>query len=140
MATNAIGVSFLPSEDQQIMAPQPSAPAGDLGQAFKILSLRLPRVQGAPGITPPSNLQAPGSSGLGGGVNPHAAIFEAMIKAMLGGQAPMSGAMGAPSQPGPPHITPGGTVGAQFTGLPAATPTPPATPFPRGPFTRDGSY
>lgn len=130
-----IGVSFLPSEENAIMAPQPGA--GDLSQAFKILSLRLPRVQGAPGITPQSNLQAPGAAGMGG-FNPQAAIFDAMIRAMAGGQPPMSGAM--PNGPGAPHITPGAGVGTQLTGMPTQAPQTPQTPFRRGPLSQDGTY
>ncbi len=134
---NPIGVSFLPSDENAAQGLQRGKVEGDLGQAFKILSLRLPRVQGAPGITPQSNLQAPGSAGMGG-FNPQAAIFDAMIRAMSGGGAPMPGAMSGPV--GPPRVIPGSSpIGAQFTGQPQ--PTAPAMPFRRGgPLTRDGSY
>ncbi len=134
---NPIGINFLPSDENAAQGVQRGKVEGDLGQAFKILSLRLPRVQGAPGITPQSNLTAPGSAGMGG-FNPQAAIFDAMIRAMSGGGGPMSG---APSGPiGPPRVIPGGTVGSQMTSPPMAAPSAPASPFRRGPLTRDGSY
>lgn len=119
-----IGVDFIPSEDNQEYGAQRGYMEGDLAQAFKILSLRLPREVGLQGIAPNRLLQSPGAQGLqgvGGGFNPYAALFEAMIKASLGQPAPggmptagaMPGAMpmgasaGPPPPLPPPRVTPG---------------------------------
>lgn len=118
MATNPIGISFLPSEENQALGPKRGQMEGDLGQAFKILSLRLPRIQGAHAIAPPDLLNAPGAAGMGGGVNPQAAIFEALLKAMAGGgqAGPMSSTpIGQPTSPAPPKVIPGGGFGQQMT-------------------------
>lgn len=97
-----IGISFLPSQENAAQGMQRGAMEGDLGQALKILSLRLPRVMGARAITPTSNLGAPGQSGdsqsavqgltmaagaggESGRYNPNAALFQALISAMMGG-------------------------------------------------------
>lgn len=146
MANAPIGVSFLPSQENQAMGPKQGALEGDLGQAFKILSLRLPSVQGAPGLTPPSNLMSPGAAGSPGGFNPQAAIFEALLRAMAGGGTgntgpQAAGAIGIPTPPGPPRIIPGNQFGGRSTGMPPVPATPSAPPTMRpGPFTRDGSY
>ena len=93
MANGPIGISFLPSQENQSTGLKQGQMEGDLGEAFKILSLRLPRVVGARAPTPGGNLSGAGASGLsglssgaeGGGFNPNAALFEALIKAMLQG-------------------------------------------------------
>lgn len=93
MANGPIGISFLPSQENQAAGLKQGQMEGDLGEAFKILSLRLPRVVGAKAPTPGANLGGDGASGLsglssgidGGGFNPNAAMFEALIKAMLQG-------------------------------------------------------
>lgn len=85
---NPIGVSFLPSADNQAMGPQQGAlegGGGDLAQAWKILSMQLPQNLGPQSIAPKRLLTAPGSAGAPGGFNPHAAVFEALLKAMAGG-------------------------------------------------------
>lgn len=93
MANGPIGISFLPSQENQATGLKQGQMEGDLGEAFKILSLRLPRVVGAKAPTPGGNLSGMGASGLSGlssgaegsGFNPNAALFEALIKAMLQG-------------------------------------------------------
>lgn len=117
MAANSpIGVSFLPSEENQAEGQRRGALEGDLGQAFKILSLRMPKQPSIRGIAPQSLLQAPGASGMAGGpgsFNPQSAIFESMIRAMLG-QGPAA-APGSPASVGGapmPRIIPG-RVGAE---------------------------
>jgi hypothetical protein len=96
-----IGISFLPSQENADQGAQRGNMEGDLGQALKILSLRLPRVLGARAITPGSNLGTPGQSGTSqgalsgilnssgtggesGAYNPNAALFQALIAAMMG--------------------------------------------------------
>lgn len=132
MAMNPIGVSFLPSEDNQAQGLQRGKMEGDLGQALKILTLQLPTVRGARPITPYSNLGNAGAAGLqspASGFNPNSAVFEAVIKALSGmgspdPYAPASGAPYAPSSPSPyqpsgslpaPNIIPGidGGTGGQ---------------------------
>lgn len=110
MATNPIGITFLPSDENQALGPKRGQMEGDLGQAFKILSLRLrpPDVQGVHAIAPPDLLHSAGAAGMGG-MNPHAAIFDALLKAMSGGggMTPMSSTpIGAPHAP-PPRVIPG---------------------------------
>ena len=93
MANGPIGISFLPSQENQSTGLKQGQMEGDLGEAFKILSLRLPRVVGARAPTPGGNLSGAGTSDLSGlssgaegsGFNPNAALFEALIKAMLQG-------------------------------------------------------
>ena len=90
-----IGINFLPSQENQDQGSQRGAMEGDLGEALKILSLRVPRVLGARSITPGSNLGQPGVNPLAGmtgsvggesGVyNPNSALFQALIRALLGG-------------------------------------------------------
>lgn len=95
MANGPIGINFLPSQENQDQGMQRGAMEGDLGEALKILSLRVPRVLGARSITPGSNLGQPGVNPLAGmtgsvggesGVyNPNSALFQALIRALLGG-------------------------------------------------------
>jgi hypothetical protein len=91
MANQPIGVTFMPSEDNQAMGPRNYAangPAGgDLADAFKILSLRLPTVLGASALSSKRLLTSPGAAGVGGGFNPSAAVFDALLRAMTGNPA-----------------------------------------------------
>lgn len=103
-----IGVSFLPSEDNQQQGLQRGAMEGDLGQALKILSLQLPTVRGARPITPWSNLGNQGAAGLQSpttGFNPGSAIMEAVFKALAG--LPSSQQPGAGGALPAPNIIPG---------------------------------
>lgn len=86
---NPIGISFMPSADNQQMGGRQSgmeSGGSDLAQAFKILSLHLPRVLGAGALSPRKLLEGGGSGAVPGAFNPASAIFEAMLKAMNGGQ------------------------------------------------------
>lgn len=88
MADAPIGISFIPTAENQAQGPRQGGLETDLGQAFKILSLRLPRLLGAQAPAPPSLLNGAGAAGLSGqqgGFNPHAAVFEALIRALTGG-------------------------------------------------------
>jgi hypothetical protein len=88
MPSNPIGVTFIPSADNQAMGPQRGAlegPSGNLGQAFKILNLHLPRVLGQGAPAPEGLLRSQGSAGVAGGGDPYAAVFAALLKAMAGG-------------------------------------------------------
>jgi hypothetical protein len=97
MANAPIGINFLPTQDAADMGQQRGNMEGDLGEAIKILSLRAPRVVGARSITPGSNLSGGGSGSLAGlagnidtggqsgGFNPNAALFQALISALMGG-------------------------------------------------------
>lgn len=149
MPNNPIGVTFMPSQDNQDLGPQQGAlngPGGDLSEAFRILGLRLPRVLGPGAISSPRLLNGAGASAFGSGTNPSAAVFEALLKAMTGGGSfgtprPFSGP-GAPgmsggSPSGPygspgPRVSPGGGLppGGDPGGGPITdTPTPPRSPF-----------
>ncbi len=97
MANAPIGINFMPTQDAADMGQQRGNMEGDLGEAIKILSLRAPRVVGARSITPGSNLSGGGSGSLAGlagnidtggqsgGFNPNAALFQALISALMGG-------------------------------------------------------
>lgn len=95
MADAPIGISFIPTAENQAQGPMHGGAETDLGQAFKILSLRLPRVLGAQAPAPSSLIQGAGAAGVpgqpAGGFNPHAAVFEALIRALLGGSSAPSG-------------------------------------------------
>lgn len=95
MANNPIGVSFMPTQDNQNQGPKQGQMEGDLAQAFKILSLRLPRVQGAHAIAPYSLLNSPGSAGAQGAFNPYSAVFDALLKSHM-----QPGQYGPGAQPG----------------------------------------
>lgn len=100
---NNIGITFLPSDEQASLGPRQGNLEGDLGQAFKILSLRLPRVMGARSITPQSNLTAPGSAGVS---NPYAAAFQALLRTMAGGPTSSAGPFDtAPMRPPGPNFS-----------------------------------
>jgi hypothetical protein len=135
-----IGITFMPSQDNQDQGGRNmglDGPGGaDLSQAIKILSLRLPRVQGAQALAPASLLNGQGA-GNTGGLNPHAAVFEALLRAILGAGGPGitdptgrtldngSGNIFRPGVPGgslgdgnrtpDPRITPGGDDGGGLT-------------------------
>lgn len=100
MAEQPIGITFLPSADAAANGPRQAGIEGqggsDLTQAFKILSLHLPRVLGAAAIAPKRLLTSPGAAGLapagGGGSNPYSAVFESLLRQLTGG-----GMSGGPS-------------------------------------------
>lgn len=140
MAGNDIGVTFIPSEQNlAAQGPRQGAAEGDLsagrssdlGQAFKILSLQLPRVVSAAAPTSPDLLTAPGarttppaarvppSNGIpiNGQPNvtqpydPMAAVFAALLRSLQGGSAAsvggadlLGGLLGAGATPGRPKI------------------------------------
>jgi hypothetical protein len=129
VADAPIGISFIPSAQNQALGNQAAGrestlgggPSSDLAAAYKILSLRLPTVVGATAPTPASNLTGGGASAvssLPGGLSPHAALFTALLKAaMSGGGFDMSALTGL-----------GGGMGGDASG--AAAP-PPSTPRPK---------
>lgn len=96
MANAPIGINFMPTQDAADMGQQRGNMEGDLGEAIKILSLRAPRVLGARAPTPGGNMSGGGSSplaglagnintgGQAGGFNPNAALFQALISALMG--------------------------------------------------------
>ena len=121
-----LGITFLPSADQADQGLRQGGREGDLSQVFRLLSLNLrrPKVFGARAISPDALLNAPGAAGLtggpGGGMNPYAAVFEALLRAGgfggdLGGE--MGGSGAPPVRAGAPRITPG-----------LAPPSPPGSP------------
>lgn len=129
-----IGVSFIPSQDnQQPGGPPQGQMQGDLAQAFKILSLRLPSVVGAGGIAPNTLLQSqgalavPGATGGPTGFNPYAALFEALLKHGLGqpGGQPVSSTMPIPG--GGPMPMPAGPT-SNYNPPAPPQPMPPASP------------
>jgi hypothetical protein len=115
-----VGITFMPGADAQARGPQNLADTGaggqDLADAFKILSLRLPQTVG-PRSLASQRLLTP-RTGDTGGLNPHAAVFEALLRATLGGGP-------APTLPtvtrGPFQVLP-----SARTGNP--TPLPPPSP------------
>lgn len=143
--TSPIGITFIPSAENQAQGPQRGQLEGDLGQAFKILSLRLPQVQGARAIAPPDLLNSAGSAGSAGSVNPMAAVFRALMHSMQGDPAAPMGA-GMPStqpvatRPGPPSVIPGATPMRTPGTPPMQTPSAPTSPWHGGPFNRDAGY
>ena len=122
-----IGITFLPSAEQAADGRRRGQLESELGQAIKILSLRLPRVLGARPIAPHALLTAPGASGLtasaapvarmapagagpmspgaeAGGFNPHAAVFESMVRAMVGNPTAGTTTVAATPASLTPHI------------------------------------
>src|SRR5689334_14282471 len=100
MAQQPLGISFIPTEENQQLGPRRGQLEGsggsDLAEAFKILNLHLPRVLGARSIAPKSTLTAPGSSAVGGGFDPASAVFEALIRSMTqGGASSLSSLFGS---------------------------------------------
>lgn len=127
-----IGINFLPSEEQAMRGPQQGSREGDLGAAFKILSLNLPPDPSVHGIAPQELLQAPGSQRLPAGMNPLAAVFEALLRGLqprrMAPPAPMGGlgSMGAPRIGGSPLSGPTDLPPVDGPGAP-----PPEIPRPR---------
>lgn len=125
-----IGITFMPTADAQAEGPRRGQMEGDLQQAFKILSLNLPRVQGARALAPQRLLESPGASGFPG-TNPHAAVFEALLKASAGGRQDLFNAIPQPGTGGPaPTPMPSGSSAPTATAAPVARqsydPAPPA--------------
>lgn len=92
MADQPIGISFIPSAQNAANGPTALRADGGLGSgstdlqaAYKILSLRLPTVVGANAPTPVSNLTSTGAAALPSGLSPHAAVFQALLKALMTG-------------------------------------------------------
>jgi hypothetical protein len=163
MANSQIGISFMPSAENSELGPQRGAaenPSSDLAQAFKILSLHLPRNLSPHAIASQSLLGGQGSAGVGApGVNPFSQAFEAMIRAMLGQQGgylppggPIGGGGATPSytmpgspmpgtsRPSAPSVPVGGAPKPRITPG-EGDPLPPAPPpssagssFPERPF------
>ena len=140
MAESPIGVTFIPSAEQAAEGPRRGNLEGDLGQAFKILSLHLPRVLGARPLAPETLLKAKGASAIGD-VNPYAMVFDALLRSSMGGGAFGGGGSvpGGASLPGggvpPPNVIPGGDErGRVYDPLSTPLPTGSALPqIPRNP-------
>lgn len=138
MADAPIGINFIPSTQNQADGPQNLRTDGglgsgstDLAQAYKILSLRLPQVVGAQSPTPQSNLTGPGAAGLmlPSGMSSHAALFQAFVNALVGGDPNAMAGMGAPPRTTPAPKVSLGTDAPSGSGLPGAmTPPAPSTP------------
>jgi hypothetical protein len=120
---NHLGITFLPGDRAE--SEQPRGPKSDLGQAFEILSLRMPRVTGSRAIAPQALLDSPGAAGVPGGFNPYAAVIRAMLAGMPGGgMSGSAGGSGSGSVPAPqPHVTPGIEVPSDWN-----QPQPPVIP------------
>lgn len=99
---NQIGIKFLPSEDQALDGKRQGSLAGVPEQAFKILSLRLPKILGARAIAPQGLLESRGSAGM---PNPLSAIFESLLRVHRGGSMGGGGPMGAPMGPSPASVS-----------------------------------
>lgn len=109
----------MPSDENQALGPKRGQLEGsggsDLAEAFKVLNLHLPRVLGARSVAPRSLLTAPGAAGIQSAAAPESAVFQALVKALLGGGG-FSGAAGSPADAGvavpfipdyAPRVTPG---------------------------------
>lgn len=133
MADSPIGVTFMPSPENQTLGPQnaqANGPGGDLSEAFKILSLHLPRVLGPSALASSRLLTNKGSAGLPSGFNPTAAVFQALIQSMIGSpsvQPPSAGP--APFTPMPFPPTPGLPTPTTPSPTPRATPPTGGNPF-----------
>lgn len=140
MAGAPLGVTFIPSQEQAAQAPHQGALTGNVQDAYRILSLQIPRTPGAKAITPTSNLTGAGSAGLPssasvggetGSLSPDAAILRAILKRMMDGGAssdPYSNPAPAPMAPAPMSQAPSNP----YQSAPAAnpfTPEPTANPF-----------
>lgn len=114
MAESPIGVTFMPTAEASANGPRQAGIEGqggsDLAQAFKILSLHLPRVLGASAIAPKRLLTSQGAAGVAApaGVSPYSQVFQALLQSMGAG-----GGM-APSDPMAAYGAPGGGAGAGF--------------------------
>jgi hypothetical protein len=132
MIERPIGITFMPSAENAAEGPRRGQLEGNLGEALKILSLRLPRVLGAKAIVP-SALATPRLP-LSPGFNPMAAAFQAMLGHLGGASGEIEAA--------PPGPKPGPKVKFQpYDGrYVPEPPPPPARPrrseLPRGPRTR----
>src|ERR1700739_402435 len=93
----------MPSADNQAQSQANAAAdgaGGDLSSAFKVISLRLPQVLGAASLAPKSLVTSPGATAVSSPASPHAAVFDALLKAMTGGVDPSAFATpAAPSTP-----------------------------------------
>lgn len=108
---SGLGVSFQPGADN-------GAQRTPVQRAVQLLSLRLPTVIGAQGISPQALLQSQGGAGIGGGMSPDAAME--LLRRLLG-------SAGQPGGFGPNLQTAGGFGG----GGGFAMPTTMSTPLPR---------
>lgn len=103
------GLSFQPGAENGNNGKSRVAP---VQEAIRLLSLRLPTVVGARGISPQALLEGQGGAGLGGGGSVEALIRQLLQQMQMppqlasqggGGRAPVSG---PPAQPGQPRPTP----------------------------------
>lgn len=78
-----LGVSFLPSDQQAQQGPQQAGREGGLQSAIQLLSLRYPRVYGSRTPVGDPALLA-GNTPRASGIDPNAAIFQALINAFAG--------------------------------------------------------
>lgn len=120
MADAPIGISFIPSaQNQAQQGPRQAGLEGDLSQAFKILSLRLPQNIAPTAPVPQALLTGPGSAGVLGGppsaspaspgapassmatYDPYAAVFTALLRSMAGGDTSAMAGMGGEGLPRP---------------------------------------
>lgn len=119
MAENPIGITFLPNAEAAANGPRQAGVEGqggsDLTQAFKILSLHLPRVLGAAAIAPQRLLTSPGAAGVAasgapdGGFNPYSAVFASLLQQLTGGaMAPGGGPASLSSLYGDPSAAAAG--------------------------------
>lgn len=124
VADAPIGISFIPSaQNQAQQGPRQAGLEGDLSQAFKILSLRLPTTVGAASPVPQALLTNPGASGLPSAgpsapYDPMAAVFTALLKSMAGGDlmAPMGGSVPRPKITVPGTTPQDATAGSDLPG------------------------
>jgi hypothetical protein len=123
--TAPIGISFLPTAENQAQGPQQGQLEGDLGSAFRILSLRLPRVLGAKAISSPDLLAGGTNVSPGSNFNPHAAVFEALLRALA------AAAGGGTGTPGTADASSSTLSGGSRLGAPNVvfSPKPPTQPF-----------
>jgi len=128
----------MPSAEQADDGPRQGALTGDLNQAYKVLSLRLPRVVGAHSIAPAALLHSPGASGVpasplapaGQAANPHAAVFQALLQSLIAGRGRASAPTPPPAvlpvgprPPAAPPVTAVPTAGRSTPALAAPAPT-----------------
>lgn len=152
MADAPIGISFIPTADAAANGPRQAGIEGqggsDLAQAFKILSLHLPRVLGAAAIAPKRLLNSPGSAGVAsaGGFNPYSAVFQSLLQQLTGGAgmggpgadvASLSSLFGGGGQ----TSYGGDSGGSGGTGdyTPSSTPAPNVMPGDSGPKSGEGA-
>lgn len=140
MPNGPLGVTFRPTDQMAQQGPMQAGREGGLQSAIQMLSLRYPRVYGSrTPVGDPAMLagNAPRTSG----INPNAAIFQALINAFAGSELGQPGAN--PWMPGPVAQQPGPAMSAFMPSTPRWTagpvdrtpgfdwamgsPTPPAT-------------